>query len=203
LIDLSQFECSAAMIGAAILSSAVDSQIPRRLGNRSETLAPQGVYRCAGADDWCALAIETEEQWKALAGLIGTPEWTADPELGTVAGRIKHHDEIDGAISAWTGRRPSAEVEQRLKSSGITAERVRRIDEVVDCADASGVFTEMPERRLGSMRTTRLPFSLSGVDLPPPLSAPRLGEQSAEILRDWLNLSAPAIEQLTKAEALR
>jgi len=202
LIDLSQFECSAAMIGAAILSSAVDGQIPPRLGNRSETLAPQGVYRCAGADDWCALAIETEEQWEALAGLIGTREWSDDRDLGTVAGRMKRHDEIDRAISAWTVRRPSAEVERRLKSLGISAERVRRIDEVVDCADASGVFTEMPERRLGSMRVTRLPFSLSGVDLPAPLSAPRLGEQSAEILRDWLHLPAPAIDAL-KAEALR
>lgn len=80
---------------------------------------------------------------------------------------------------------------------------MRRIDEVVDGADASGIFTEMPERRVGSMRVTRLPFSLSGVDLPPPLSAPGLGEQSAEILRDWLHLSAPAIEQIMKAEALR
>jgi benzylsuccinate CoA-transferase BbsF subunit len=203
LIDLSQFECSAAMIGAAILSSAVDGETPPRLGNRSETSAPQGVYRCAGADDWCALAIETEEQWKALAGLIGTAEWSADRDLGTVAGRIKRHDEIDRAISAWTEPRPSAEVERRLKSLGISAERVRRIDEVVDGADTSGIFTEMPERRVGSMRVTRLPFSLSGVDLPPPLSAPGLGEQSAEILRDWLHLSAPAIEQIMKAEALR
>jgi len=203
LIDLSQFECSAGMIGAAILSSAVDGQIPPRLGNRSETFAPQGVYRCAGADDWCALAIESEEQWEALAGLIRTREWNADPDLGTVAGRKKRHDEIDRAISAWTERRPSAEVEWRLKSLGISAERVRRIDEVVDSADASGVFTEMPERRFGSMRITRLPFSLSGVDLPSPLSAPRLGEQSAEILREWLHLSAVAIERLMKSEALR
>jgi crotonobetainyl-CoA:carnitine CoA-transferase CaiB-like acyl-CoA transferase len=53
------------------------------------------------------------------------------------------------------------------------------------------------------MRTTRLPFSLSGVDLPSPRSAPSLGEQSAEILRDWLNLSAPAVDVLMKNEVLR
>ncbi|MGE5853647.1 MAG: CaiB/BaiF CoA transferase family protein, partial [Deltaproteobacteria bacterium] len=99
LIDLSQFECSAAMIGAAILSSAVNGEIPRRLGNRSEKFAPQGVYRCAGADDWCALSVETDEQWKVLARVIGSGEWSADPDLATVAGRIKRHDEIDGAIS--------------------------------------------------------------------------------------------------------
>jgi len=92
LIDLSQFECSAAMIGAAILSSAVNGEIPRRLGNRSEKFAPQGVYRCAGADDWCALSVETDEQWKVLARVIGSGEWSGDPDFGTVAGRIKRHD---------------------------------------------------------------------------------------------------------------
>jgi 2-methylfumaryl-CoA isomerase len=80
---------------------------------------------------------------------------------------------------------------------------VRRIDQVVDSPDASGIFNLMPERRVGSMRTTGLPFSLSGVDLPSPRSAPSLGEQSAEILRDWLHLSAPAVDALMKSEVLR
>jgi benzylsuccinate CoA-transferase BbsF subunit len=203
LIDLSQFECSAAMLGAAILSSALQGEIPARLGNRSEILAPQGVYRCGGADDWCALSVETDEQWRALAGLIGLAESSADPDLAPVTGRMKRHDEIDRAISAWTARHSSKEVEKRLKSFGISAERVRRIDEVVDNPDASEIFTVVPERRVGSMRTTGLPLSISGVDLPAPRSAPSLGEQSVEILRDWLQLSARAIDALMKAEVLR
>src|SRR5688500_3294982 len=52
-IDLSQFENSAAMIGALLVSSAVDGKIPRRPGNRSDRYAPQGVYPCAGTDNWC------------------------------------------------------------------------------------------------------------------------------------------------------
>ena len=54
-IDLSQFECSAAMIGSLLLSSAVDGQVPVRRGNRSDRSVPQGVYPCAGKDKWCAL----------------------------------------------------------------------------------------------------------------------------------------------------
>src|SRR5581483_4092906 len=49
-IDLSQFECSASMIGALLLSSAVDGSVPPRRGNRSGRAAPQGVYPCAGSD---------------------------------------------------------------------------------------------------------------------------------------------------------
>ncbi len=59
-IDLSQFECSASMIGSLLLSSAVDGKVPDRRGNRSDRYAPQGVYPCAGTDDWCALVSSTK-----------------------------------------------------------------------------------------------------------------------------------------------
>jgi crotonobetainyl-CoA:carnitine CoA-transferase CaiB-like acyl-CoA transferase len=203
LIDLSQFECSVAMIGSLLLQSAVDGRIPPRLGNRSERFAPQGVYRCAGTDRWCALSVETDEQWKKLARIIGRESWTDEPRFARAAGRFRHHDEIDRAITAWTVKQADKDIEQQLKSLGIAAERVRRIDEVVDAPDASRVFDAMRERRIGSMRTTRLPFSLSSVEPPPPRSAPSLGEHSAEVLREWLHCSDEEIEELRKGEALQ
>ena len=54
----------------------------------------------------------------------------------------------------------------------------------------------MPERRVGSMLTTKLPFTLSFVDLPLPRSAPSLGEHSADVLRAWLNCSDSEINEL-------
>jgi crotonobetainyl-CoA:carnitine CoA-transferase CaiB-like acyl-CoA transferase len=202
-IDLSQFECSAAMIGPLLLSSALDGKIPRRTGNRSDQYAPQGVYPCAGTDNWCALSVENAVQWTALANLIGRPSWTADPRFASAADRMERHDEIDEAISAWTKQLPKEDVEQRVRAAGIGAARVRRIDDAVDSADASVVFANMIEPRVGSMLTTRLPFTLSFVDLPAPRSAPGLGEHSREVLRDWLDCSAGEIEELERHQALR
>jgi crotonobetainyl-CoA:carnitine CoA-transferase CaiB-like acyl-CoA transferase len=195
-IDLSQFECSVAMIGPLLLSSAVDGKVPVRLGNRSDMVAPQGVYRCAGADDWCALSIDSDERWKALAEVLGNEHLRSDNALSSAAGRMEHHDDIDREIEAWTQQYSSVEVERRLKAAGIQAERARRIDHVIDEADPS-VFSRMEERRIGSMLTTRLPFTLSQVSLPAPRSAPTLGEHNAEVLRQWLNLSG---EQLSEIE---
>ncbi len=202
-IDLSQFECSAAMIGALLLKSAVDGTAPSRLGNRSEQYAPQGVYPCAGTDNWCALSVENAGQWQALASLIGRPSWAADPRFASAADRMERHDEIDEAISAWTKQLLKEDVEQRVREAGIQAERVRRIDEAIDSPDASAVFADMIEPRVGSMLTTRLPFTLSFVDLPAPRSAPGLGEHSREVLREWLDCSAGEIEELERHQALR
>jgi crotonobetainyl-CoA:carnitine CoA-transferase CaiB-like acyl-CoA transferase len=203
LIDLSQFECSVSMIGSLLLSSAVDGKAPVRAGNRSERFAPQGVYPCAGTDNWCAVCTVTEDQWRALAKLIGREDWTAEPRFATVGGRMQQHDEIDRAISNWSTQYSSKEVEERLRAAGIGAERVRRINDVIDSPDAPKIFSKMAERRTGSMLTTRLPFSLSHVDLPGPQSAPSLGEHSVDVLRAWLNCSATEIDEIQQQEVLQ
>jgi crotonobetainyl-CoA:carnitine CoA-transferase CaiB-like acyl-CoA transferase len=202
-IDLSQFECSASMIGSLLLSSAVDGNVPPRRGNRSDRAAPQGVYPCAGCDDWCALSVETNDQWISLAKLIDRENWIDDRGLENLAGRLGNHDEIDQAISAWTASRSSAEAERQLKAAGISAAQVRRIDRVVDGPDGATVFPRMPERRVGSMRTTSLPFTLSFVDLPEPRSAPSLGEHNTDVLREWLACSVNEIRILDEREVLR
>jgi crotonobetainyl-CoA:carnitine CoA-transferase CaiB-like acyl-CoA transferase len=202
-IDLSQFECSAAMIGALLLSSAADGKVPPRPGNRSDRYAPQGVYPCAGIDNWCALSVESTEQWTALADLIGRASWLVDPRFASAADRLARHDEIDEAISAWSRQHSKEDAEQRLRAAGIGAAWVRRIDDAVDSPDASSVFAEMTEPRVGSMWTSKLPFTLSFVDLPAPRSAPSLGEHSREILREWLNCPAAEIEELERQQVLK
>jgi crotonobetainyl-CoA:carnitine CoA-transferase CaiB-like acyl-CoA transferase len=203
LIDLSQFECSAAMIGSLLVSSAVDRAVPPRRGNRSDRYAPQGVYPCADTDNWCALCVQSAEEWHALAKLIGQSPWAAEPRFDNLLGRIRYHDEIDERISAWTTQYSSKVVEVRLRAAGICAERVRRIDAVLDRTDGATVFPMMAERRVGSMRTTALPFSLSSVDLPAPFGAPSLGEHSTEVLRAWLNCSDGEITDLKQHEVLQ
>ena len=201
-IDLSQFECSASMIGPLLLSAAVNKTVPLRRGNRSAVCAPQGVYRCAGRDEWCSLSVETDAQWKALLQTMGAEEWGSDSRFSDVAGRMRHHDEIDRRIEAWTQPLANAEVERRLKAVGVPSARMRRIKDVIESEGAATVFAKMEEPRVGTMLTTRLPFSFDSNSLPPPRKAPSLGENTAEVLREWLNLSNDEIAAIRNQETL-
>jgi len=201
-IDLSQFECSASMIGPLLLSAAVNKTVPLRRGNRSAVCAPQGVYRCAGADDWCAISIETEEQWKALTKVLKQEHWGSENRFADISGRMRHHDEIDRRIEAWTKQFPNTEVERRLKAVGVPSARMRRINDVIESEGAATVFAKMEEPRVGTMLTTRLPFSFDSNSLPPPRNAPSLGENTAEVLREWLNLSNDEIAAIKEQETL-
>ena len=103
-MDLSQFDCSVAMIAPLLLASAVNGANPPRLGNRSTKFAPQGVYRCSGADDWCATSVQTDEQWRSLGEIIEKERWAAETRFANVVGRRQLHDEIDAQLQQWRAR---------------------------------------------------------------------------------------------------
>ena len=201
-LDLSQFECSVATIAPLLLSSAVDRSISPRLGNRSTHAAPQGVYRCAGSDEWCAISIQDDKQWHALIVAMGNPEWATDARFAMVIGRLQHHDEIDTHIETWTSQLPNTEVEGLLKNAGVPAERVRRMPTLIDVPDGAQVFKRMEDPLIGSMLTTWLPFSSSSSPFRSPSPAPGPGQHTREVLQDWLDLPDGEIDEIENQRAL-
>ncbi len=195
-LDLSQFECSVATFGALLMSSAVNGVPPPRLGSRSSHAAPQGVYRVAGKDDWCVVSVQTSGEWRALVGAMGNPGWAANAEYETLAGRLKHHDEIDAGIEAWTKTLPAVEVERRLKAAGVPAERMRRIPEVLADKNGASVFQPLNDPRDQDRLVTGLPFKFSQSSVAPLAPAPGLGEQTGEVLQDWLGYDEKEIKRL-------
>ena len=201
-LDMGQFECSVSMIAPLLLFSAVKQRNPARMGNRSDRWAPRGVYRCAGQDEWCAVSVGDDEQWRALAEAVGGPELAGDTRLATLAGRARHHDEIDERIEAWTSRLPSAEVEALLTRASVTAARMRRVQDLVEDGEQTRAYKKMAEPRVGSMLTTALPVEFSESALPPATPAPVLAQHTREVLSEWLQLPESELAALVDAGAL-
>src|SRR5690606_31752600 len=93
-IDLSQVESTANFVGPAIVEAAASGQEPEQIGNRSRTDAPHGIYRCKGDDNWCAVAVESDAEWLALAAVIGRQDLAGDAGLRTSAGRLVRSAEL-------------------------------------------------------------------------------------------------------------
>lgn len=201
-LDLSQFECNVSLLGAPLLASIVNRTAPPRRTNRSPDIAPQGCYPCAGKDEWCAVSVQTDEQWRALGRVLGDPAWAIDAELATVVGRLHHHDLIDRYIAEWTQQRAPAEAERLLQAAGVPAACMRRTQDLVDAPDASGVFQPVPEPRIEEIITPMFPFNSSLGPFVPPQPAPSLGEHTGDVLRGWLDLPEEAIRELEASGAL-
>lgn len=137
------------------------------------------LIACAGDDEWCAVTLRDGADRAALAALTGGSD--------------------RAAAERWAATRAPDEVAATLQAAGIPAGMMVR---VVDMP-ASPQY-----RALGTFRETRhplidAPFLVEGRParsggLPDPdqRPAPRIGEDSAAVVADWLGLEEDAVAAL-------
>ena len=201
-VDLSQLETLLPVIGDHLLTTSVTGRSPERLGNRSATCAPQGVYRCGGDDEWLALTVRTDDEWRRLVELVDRPT-LADPSFATVEGRRARHDLIDREITAWTERRGKFEAMAAVQAEGIPAMAVLTNADLVDGPQlqAREFIATFVSGEAGPQRLPGCPlhFSERSISFGP---APNLGQHNTEIVGDLLGYSDHAIADLLAAGTL-
>ncbi len=119
-VELSQSENVLNHLGDVFVDCQLGVE-PERFGNRDRWRAPQGLYRARGDDQWLAVSVGDDEEWRALAAVIGRPELGDDPRFADVASRRAHHDELDELIGSWTAGRPLLEAFHALQAAGVPA----------------------------------------------------------------------------------
>jgi benzylsuccinate CoA-transferase BbsF subunit len=202
-IDIAQRETGLHFLAPEILEYTVNGRVAGRRGNADPQAAPHGVYPSAGADRWCAIACESDEQWRALARVMGEPAWAADPRLATLAGRKAHEAELDRRLAEWTRGQEAKALMATLQAAGVPAGAVQscqdlHLDGQIAAREAL-VWLEHPE--MGRTPHEAWAFRLNG-DTPPLRRAPCLGEHTEEVLRETLGMTEGEIAQLRETGVL-
>jgi crotonobetainyl-CoA:carnitine CoA-transferase CaiB-like acyl-CoA transferase len=173
-----------------------------RRGNRGHGRAVQNLYRCAGDDDWVAVTVRTDDQWRALVDVMGRPSWTDDDRFGTVAGRQAHADEIDRQLQDWFDGQDLRRVVDDLAAAGIPVAPVVSPSLVTenDQLNDRGFLETLEHPRTGSGRYPRPPFApLDGQRTYLMRPPPTLGEHNDEVLRDICGLTDQELARLASA----
>ena len=175
-----------------------------RDGNRARDAAPQGVYPCSGEDEWCAIAVESDAQWRALRSSLGDPDWSRDERLATLEGRRAAHDAIDAGLARWTRSQAPRDVMRRLLEAGVPAGHVQRSrDLVLDPQLAHRAFyREFEHGEMGRVPYSGHSFRVSGYPNGPRGPAPLLGAHSFEVLSEELGFEAEALAGLIASGAI-
>jgi crotonobetainyl-CoA:carnitine CoA-transferase CaiB-like acyl-CoA transferase len=122
-IDGSLGEPGLLLTGTAMLDSQVNGRAWERLGNTSpyKPACPHGAYPCQGEDRWIAIATFDEEEWQAIGGVLGQPEWMRRPEFETFASRQQNSAELDALLGLETQGWEPFELMERLQAAGVPA----------------------------------------------------------------------------------
>ena len=120
-VDVSVRDLAASFIGPELLDVAMNSREPHRMGNRDESAAPQGVYRCRGEDEWVSISVASEAEWRGFVTAVGSPSWATSDEFGDAFRRWRRHDELDALIEEWTVQHTAEEATRKLQACGVAA----------------------------------------------------------------------------------
>jgi benzylsuccinate CoA-transferase BbsF subunit len=120
-IDLSQWQVMTSMLGGPLLEYTMNGRVEGPQGNRDPMMAPHGVYRTRGEDQWLALAVKTPEEWAALVEVMGNPAWAAEERFADLYSRLENQDELDQRIEEWTQDRDNFELTEALQARGVPA----------------------------------------------------------------------------------
>jgi crotonobetainyl-CoA:carnitine CoA-transferase CaiB-like acyl-CoA transferase len=119
-------------IAPLILDWTVNQREPSINSNRLPHAAPHGFYRCQGDDQWCAIAVFTDEEWESLCGIMGNPPLAKDPKFATLLDRKQNEDELDKIVEGWTIKHDPQEVMRLLQAAGVAAGAVSSSKDVAE-----------------------------------------------------------------------
>ena len=190
-IDLAQLEASLHFLGPELLDLQVNGRSATRMGNRSPFCAPQGCYPCAGDDQWCAIGVDSNDQWRALCMAMDRPDWASDAALAEVAQRLERHDEIDAGISAWTQTRAPSDVMTILQNARVPSGVVQRSSDLLQDPQYGhhGFYRYMDHAEMGHIPYAGHQYRISDYDNGPRAPAPLIGEHSFMVLSEILKMS--------------
>ncbi len=203
-IDISQVEVAATFAGETYLDFTINNRIAKPEGNRNPYAAPYNCYRCKGDDEWCAISIFTENEWKRFRYVMGEPDWTNEPRFSNLTGRLEHVDEMDTFIEEWTIQYPNHVIMTTLQAAGIAAGIVQRTSDQVNDPQLlwRHALVEVDHPVTGKKLFHNHAFNMSNMTFVESKPAPVLGQHTEEICRDFLDMSDSDIQQLITEEVL-
>lgn len=196
-IDLAQYEAALMFLQPALTSYFASGKAPTRTGNRVPSASPHGVFPVAGEDQWIAIGVYADAQWKSLHALLPAAvreQFSGDMSLDE---RVVLEDRIETAMSSWTKPQAGEELAATLQAAGIAAYLVN--DGLQLLSDPQLVSREhyvWPEHPLLGRVPVDSPSFRSTTFTPRITSGPPYASSTFDVLREWAELDSDSISDL-------
>lgn len=158
--------------------------IPEPMGSAHRMFGPYQAIRCA--DGYITLGAANPRTWERFARAVGRPDLVDRPEYARAEDRVRNRQRLTGEIEAVTATRPRAHWLRLLDEAGVPCGPILNYEEVF--ADPHvrerAMVQEMEHPEGGRIRVVGPAVKLSETPARLRRPSPRLGEHTAEVLRE-------------------
>ncbi|MEZ5946967.1 MAG: CaiB/BaiF CoA-transferase family protein [Hyphomonas sp.] len=200
VVDASIFEAVLALTESLVPEYTLEGYTRERSGSILPAIAPSNIYD--GSDGMVIIAGNQDTVFARLCQAIGRPELKDDPRYATHVARGENQTELDSLINDWTKTRTIEEVESVMIEHAVPVGKVYRARDMIDDPHyaAREALVDLPSERWGSVKMQNVFPKLSATPGNVRWSGrEKLGEDTAEVLTELLDLSPEQIEKLRKS----
>jgi crotonobetainyl-CoA:carnitine CoA-transferase CaiB-like acyl-CoA transferase len=203
-IEVAQREAALHWAGELLLQQIENGDAFEPDGNMVPDAAPHDAYPCLGDDEWVAIAVSSDEQWWALAEVIGRPDLASDPRFAAFPERWRNRELLSEPLTAWTSRMRKGEAASVLQARGVPAAPVDHGGDIASSRylQERGFFAALPHPEAGTHSYAGLAFRLHDTPGGMRTAAPCFGQHNDEVLAELLGFKPEQVAELERAGVL-
>lgn len=160
-------------------------QSPEPMGSAHLLAAPYQAFPTS--DGWINIGGANQANWERLADVLGHPEWRADPRFATNSTRMENRELLVTTMSGVLAQRTRDEWIAALDAAGVPAGPVHALGEALSHPQtlARGMVVDLVHPEAGPTKAIGCPVHFSRTPTRSDRPAPRLGEHTRELLREY------------------
>ncbi len=185
-VDTALVDSTVGVLANQALNYLVSNEIPKRIGNSHPNIVPYQEFPVA--DGHVIVATGNDSQYVKFCNVLGAPELAQNPAYKDNIGRLKHRNDLVGKLAALTAKMKRDDLLGKLEAQGVPAGPINNLEQVFNDAQVKhrGMKLDLPSSaaKSGTIPGVRTPIVMDGWRAASERPSPRLGEHSAEILRE-------------------
>jgi crotonobetainyl-CoA:carnitine CoA-transferase CaiB-like acyl-CoA transferase len=200
-VDVAQLEASIPFIADAFMDFSLNGRCRTAATNHDPGRAPHGCFPARGEDAWITISVGSEAQWKALAEVMGAPQWAWEEPFTTPLGRYRNRQRLHDLVAKWTTAQDKEELGKELQRRGVPAAPVRTPAEQLKDPQlrATGFFQSVDHKYAGRHPYPSLPIRIDGFYPPIDRVGPLLGEDNHYVFTELLGMDEAELKRLENA----
>jgi CoA:oxalate CoA-transferase len=181
-IDIALVDSIMPLMGWVAANLLIGHQQPQLLGNDNFTAAPSGTF--ATADGAINIAANKQEQWEAVADVLGVPELKVDPRFAARDARKTNRKALTALLEAKLRQHPTDHWVGALNAKGVPSGAILGLEAALTQEQVvhRGTIQAVCDETLGELKlfnlTAKFEKTPGVVESPPP----RLSDHTEEVL---------------------